>query len=133
MVLGFCNERNRKLACESPTTTPTPDPILSRGKREDQGNEEVRKRETDREEMGKESACRPAGERQNPGSPRRPRARSPQSSCQDTDLGQMIGFFCIFHNKLLFLKTPCLPTKCYFRFLGHWLPSRLDLIYDRLR
>lgn len=61
MVLGFCKERSRKLACESPTTTPTPDPILSQGKREDQGNEEVRKRETDREEMGKESACRPAG------------------------------------------------------------------------
>lgn len=61
MVLGFCNERNRKLACESPTITPTPDPILSQGKREDQGKEEVRKRETDQEEMGNESACRPAG------------------------------------------------------------------------
>lgn len=118
---------------QSPTTTPIPDPILSGGEREDQGKEEVRKRETDQEEKGKESACRLQVQRQNPSSPRRQKACNPQSSCQDTNLGQMIGFFCIFHNKLLFLNTRCLPTKCYFRFLGHRLPSRLDLIYDRLR
>lgn len=51
MVLGFCHKSNRKLAWDSPTTTPTPYHILSPGKerkREDKGNEEVQARETTR-------------------------------------------------------------------------------------
>lgn len=73
MDWGFCNSSNRKLACESPTTTPTPYHISSlrkERKREDKGKEEARKRETQPGEHGElkwHGALK--GKQQNHGSP----------------------------------------------------------------
>lgn len=54
------------MANDSPTTTPTPNHILSLGKerkREDKGKKEVRNRETNitRKKRGTEAGCRPEG------------------------------------------------------------------------
>lgn len=73
MDWGFCNSSNRKLACESPSTTPTPYHILNlrkERKREDKGKEEARKRETQPGEH-RELNCHGAlkGKQQNHGSP----------------------------------------------------------------
>lgn len=105
MVWGFCHKSNRKLAWESPTTTPTPYHILSPGKerkRGDKGNEEVQARETQPGE--------PDGHRPGNGSPRRQWELSPSDHLLRAGLGQMIPCFWVFLNKLSFLKTHYLPT-----------------------
>lgn len=56
---------------------------------------------------------------------------SPSDHLLSAGLGQMIPRFCVFLNKPSFLKTHYLPTKVLvYRFLGLWLSSQLDLIYD---
>lgn len=133
VALGFVLKQQAR---ESPTTTPTPNHILSMGK-----DRNGRIRGKGHEGQGNMSRRRwtgidhwdPTVKWQNQNSPWRHTGLHPLDQLLIDVTGtnhKDVSVF--FTTRFLFLKTHHLPTKCYFRFLGFWLSSQLDLIYDHL-